>query len=100
MPPKQALIALAPLFLAFSVAQTTQPATPFGQTDVYKSYDLKTLEPKVSADDWTKYDDTLAKRADEVLTDLSLPDQSKAQHVKQSVIDYYKFLRAWHDQHD
>ncbi len=99
---KRSLIALIPLLLASScLGQATEPsAIPFGQTAVYKAYDLKTLEPAVSAEDWTKYEQTLGGRADEVLKDLALADASKSEHVKTSVIDYYKFLRAWHDQHD
>ena len=95
-------IALSPLLLAAScLAQTTEPAAmPFGQTAVYKAYDLKALEPAVSADEWAKYDATLGTRADEVLKDLALSDGSKAEHVKNSVSDYYRFLRAWHDRHD
>ncbi len=102
MTPKRFFVAFTPLLIAASsLAQMTQPdATPFGQTAVYKAYDLKALEPAVSAEDWTKYDGTLSGRADEVLKDLALSDASKAEHVKTSVIDYYKFLRAWHDQHD
>ncbi|MGN6371101.1 MAG: DUF3826 domain-containing protein [Phycisphaerae bacterium] len=91
------LLALLPLLLAAPLAHA---ATPFGQTEIYKSYDLKSLEPNVTPEEWTKYDQDLAKRADEVLKDLALTDTAKADHVKQSVIDYYKFLRAWHDQHD
>ena len=89
------------LVAASSFAQMTQPAAaPFGQTAMYKSYDLKTIEPAVTAAEWTTYDQTLEKRAEEVLQDLALTDASKADHVKSSVIDYYKFLRGWHDQQD
>jgi hypothetical protein len=99
---KCSLAVFAPLLIAVSsFAQTTQPAAIlFGETAVYKAYDLKTLEPAVSAEEWTKYDGTLSGRADEVLKDLALTDASKAEHVKTSVIDYYKFVRGWHDQHD
>jgi hypothetical protein len=102
MATKRLLIAFTPLLFACSCfAQTTQTAvTPFGQTAVYKAFDLKTIEPTVSAEEWMAYDQTLEKRADEVLNDLALKDTSKAERVKTSVIDYYKFLRAWHDQHD
>ena len=82
---------------SFVVAQA---AGPFGETAVFKAYDLKSAEPGVSAEEWGKYDATLGGRADEVLKDLALSDAGKAAHVKQSVVDYYKFLRAWHDRHD
>lgn len=99
---KHFCIAFAPLFLAAAaLGQTTQTSAPaFGQTDVYKTYDLKAIEPTVSADEWAKYEQSLGKRADEVLHDLALTDAAKAEHVKSSVVDYYKFLRGWHDRHD
>jgi hypothetical protein len=86
---------LAAVLIACGVSASHAADVPFAQSPAVKELDLKKAEPKVTDEEWAKYEKTLAERADKAVADAKIEDPAKAQHVKASVTAWYKVTRAW-----
>jgi hypothetical protein len=84
-----------------ATATATAGAVHFAkQPAVVELCNLKKLEPKLTDAELTKYESDLVGRTKDFVSDLKLTDKEKEEHMKESVIAFYRAVRGWHDIHD